>query len=322
MNDALPPALVLAAGLGVRLQPLTFCRAKAAVPIAGTPLIRRQLARLTMLGVRDVVVNLHHRPETIAAVVGDGTELGCNVRYSWERTLLGSAGGPRRALPLLEDRFFLINCDTLCDVDLLALLDTHLTHKSKITLATITNPNPQRYGGVLTDIDGQVTGFTQAGDPRESVHFVGVQVAEATVFEALPEGVPTASIGGLYDTLLRKPGQVAVHHMSGNFHDIGTPATYFRTAHAIGANEGHPGVSLGLRNVVHPSAHLERSVLWNDVTVEANCTVIDCVLADGVRLTEGTTLNRQAAVRMPSSTRESALFPGAIRRGDLLIVPI
>ena len=118
MTATLPAALVLAAGLGTRLRPLTFCRAKAAVPVAGVPLIRRHLARLAILGVRDVVVNLHHRPDTIAAVVGDGAALGTRVRYSWERVLLGSAGGPRRALPLLDDRFFLINSDTLCDVDL------------------------------------------------------------------------------------------------------------------------------------------------------------------------------------------------------------
>ena len=99
MTATLPPALVLAAGLGTRLRPLTFCRAKAAVPVAGVPLICRHLTRLAARGVRDVVVNLHHRPNTITGVVGDGAALGCRVRYSWERVLLGSAGGPRRAPP-------------------------------------------------------------------------------------------------------------------------------------------------------------------------------------------------------------------------------
>ena len=317
----MPPALVLAAGLGTRLYPLTLCRAKAAVPVAGVPLIRRHLTRLAALGVREVVVNLHHRPDTITAVVGDGAALGCRVRYSWERVLLGSAGGPRRALPLLGDRFFLVNGDTLCDVDLRALLDVHLSRNARVTLAITANPDPRRYGGVLADADGWVTGFAGAGDPRNPAHFVGVQIADASVFERLPDGDPAASIGGLYDTLLARTGQVAVHHVAGRFHDIGTPADYLETTRAVGADEQHPAVSLGLRTVVHASSRLVRSVLWDDVIVGAGCVVTDCVLADGVRLAEGTTLDRQAVVRI-RSLAEAPTLPGATRIGNLLAVAI
>ena len=96
-------ALVLAAGLGTRLQPLTLARAKAAAPVDGEPLARRTIRWLVGHGVRDLVLNLHHKPESIAAVVGDGADLGARVRYSWESPVLGSAGGPRHALPLLLD---------------------------------------------------------------------------------------------------------------------------------------------------------------------------------------------------------------------------
>ena len=99
-----PSALVLTAGSGTRLQPLTYARAKPAVPVAGTPLVARILRKLSAAGVRDVVLNLHHRPETMAAAVGEGRDLGVAVRYSWEHPILGSAGGPRRALPLLDSR--------------------------------------------------------------------------------------------------------------------------------------------------------------------------------------------------------------------------
>ena len=318
----LPPALVLAAGLGTRLRPLTFCRAKAAVPVGGVPLICRHLTRLAAWGVRDVVVNLHHRPDTITAVVGDGAAWGCRVRYSWERVLLGSAGGPRRALPLLDDRFFLVNGDTLCDVDLRALFDAHRARNARVTLAVTPNPDPQRYGGVLADADGWVTGFARAGDPRDPAHFVGVQIADAAVFETLPDGDPAASIGGLYDTLLAHPEQIAVHHVVGHFRDIGTTADYLETTREVGADEGHSTVSLGLRNVVHPSARLERSVLWDDVTVGAECVVTDCILADGVHLAEGTMLNRQAVVPLPLPPEEATVLPGATQTGDLLTVPI
>ena len=124
---SLPHALVLAAGLGTRLRPLTTVRAKPAIPVAGDPIVRRIARWLAGSGVTELVVNLHHRPETIARVLGDGSDLGARVRYSWEQpVVLGSAGGPRLALPMLEaDTFFIVNGDTLTDVDLGQLAAAH-----------------------------------------------------------------------------------------------------------------------------------------------------------------------------------------------------
>src|SRR5579872_5378278 len=125
-------ALVLAAGLGLRLRPLTLVRAKPAIPLAGEPLIRRILRWLGSRQVTDVVVNLHHLPETITAVVGDGSDLSVAVRYSWEQPcVLGSAGGPAHALPLVDaERFFIVNGDTLTNVDLAQLSAAHDTSRA------------------------------------------------------------------------------------------------------------------------------------------------------------------------------------------------
>ena len=325
MTSPLPPALVLAAGLGTRLRPLTFSRAKAAVPVAGTPLICRQLRGLAEAGVRDAVVNLHHRPETVAAVVGDGAALGCRVRYSWERAVLGSAGGPRRALPLLDDRFFIVNADTLCTVDFGALLEQHRASGAAVTLAVTAHPAPHRYGGVLADAGGRVTGFAPAGaapGPDAPWHFVGVQVTEADVFRGLPDGVPAATVGGLYDALLSDGRAMTVHEVGGPFHDIGTPADYAATAQAVAAAEGRPPVQIGNRSVVHPTARVERSILWDDVAVGADCVVTDCVLADGVRLPRGTVLENRA-VACGGADGESALpLPNETRLGGLRVVPL
>ena len=164
-----PSALVLAAGLGTRLQPLTLARAKAAAPVDGEPLARRTIRWLVGHGVRDLVLNLHHRPESIAAVVGDGSDLGARVRYSWESPILGSAGGPRHALPLLMDStFVLVNGDTITNVDLPAMIAQHRRTGALVTMALIPNPRPDKYGGVLLDEGGAVTAFTArraAGGP-------------------------------------------------------------------------------------------------------------------------------------------------------------
>src|SRR6187399_3682313 len=123
-------ALVLTAGLGTRLQPLTLARAKAAAAVDGEPLARRTIRWLVGHGVRDLVLNLHHKPESIAAAVGDGSDLGARVRYSWESPVLGSAGGPRHALPLLTEggagsTCLVVNGDTLTNVNLRAMVEQH-----------------------------------------------------------------------------------------------------------------------------------------------------------------------------------------------------
>ena len=162
-------ALILTAGLGTRLRPLTDVRAKPAIPVAGEPMIRRIVGWLAGHGVDDLVLNLHHRPETIAAAVGDGSDLGARVRYSWEQPIvLGSAGGPRQALPIVgADTFFLINGDTLTDVDLDALSDAHQSTGARVTLALVPNRQPHRYGGVRLDADRRVIGFAPRGAAAE-----------------------------------------------------------------------------------------------------------------------------------------------------------
>ena len=139
-------ALVLTAGLGTRLRPLTDVRAKPAIPVAGEPMIRRILAWLAANGVADLVLNLHHRPDTVTAVVGDGSDLSVRVRYSWEQpVVLGSGGGPRQALPIVgAETFLLVNGDTLTNLDLRSVAGAHAASGGLVTLALVSNREPYR----------------------------------------------------------------------------------------------------------------------------------------------------------------------------------
>ena len=187
LTPAIDRALVLTAGLGTRLRPLTDVRAKPAMPVAGEPMIRRIIRWLVSRGVSDLVLNLHHLPHTLTAVVGDGADLDARVRYSWEQPrVLGSAGGPRLALPLVAaDTFFVINGDTLTDVDLRAIARAHLDSGALVTLALVPNEEYDRYGGVLLDDERRVTGFVRRGpSAKGSYHFIGVQVAHASASRA------------------------------------------------------------------------------------------------------------------------------------------
>jgi len=282
-----PPVLVLTAGLGTRLRPLTYVRAKAAVPVNGEALARRVARWLAACGIRDQVYNLHHQPSSITACLGDGAGLGVRIRYSWEQPVLGSAGGPRHALPLLTDggadRFLIVNGDTLTDVDVPALLERHRQSGAQVTMALIPNPAPDKYGGVAVCPDDYLTGFTRPGSPGDSFHFIGVQVVEAGVFAGLADGIPSESVNGLYPVLMKQsPRAIAAFVSAASFRDIGTPADCLRTSLELAVAEGDHLVSRTAD--LHPSAVVERSALWDDVAVGAGASLRECIVADGVRI--------------------------------------
>ena len=293
------PALVLTAGLGTRLRPLTYVRAKAAVPVNGEPLVRRVARWLAGAGIRDHVYNLHHHPESIAACLGDGSGLGIRVRYSWEHPVLGSAGGPRHALPLLLDAaaepFLIVNGDTLTNVDLAALRQRHERSGAQVTMALIANPAPEKYGGVVVSDDGYVTGFTRAGSGVESFHFIGVQVAGPDVFADLADGVRSESVNELYPALIRQsPHAIAAFISAASFSDIGTPADCLRTSLALAEPEGDR--LLASTATIAPSAVVVRTAIWDDVSVDAGARLHECIVADGAHIPAGVHYDRCAIV--------------------------
>jgi NDP-sugar pyrophosphorylase family protein len=300
-------ALLLTAGLGNRLVPLTAVRAKPAVPVAGNPIVRRISRWLAREGVVDLVLNLHHLPSTITSVMGDGSDLGVRIRYSWEQpVVLGSAGGPRQALPILGSRtFLLVNGDTLTDPDLQALTAAHLSQGALVTLALTPNQEPLRYGGVLLDTRSSVTGFVPRGSAATgSFHFLGVQVAEAEAFRSIPDGQPRSSIGGLYDDLIAsRPGSVAGFVCDARFWDVGTVSDYWKTSWTFIDREAEGLGWLGRGSQVHSRARVTRSILWDDVSVTAGCELEECIVTDGVHVPEGASYDRSIL----SMNRDGAL---------------
>jgi len=270
------PALVLTAGLGTRLDPITRLVAKAAVPLGGRTLIERVLDWLAAQQVTDVVLNLHHRPESITSIVGDGAHLGLRVRYSWEMPLLGSAGGPRHALPLLDSETFLVvNGDTLCDVPLAPLVDAHRASGAMVTMAVVPNRAPDRYNGLELDPDARVVRFVPRGHTVPSWHFTGVQVVQSWVFEALPDGVPAESVHGVYPDLLRPgTGGIHAHRADAPFWDVGTPRDYLAATLALA-----PDAAVDPGAVVASSAQVTNSIVWPGSTVGRRASLDECIVA-------------------------------------------
>lgn len=287
------PALVLTAGLATRLQPLSHVRAKAALPVAGEALVVRILRSLRAAGITRVVLNLHHRADTITREVGDGSSLGLSVRYSWETEVLGSAGGPARALPLLEaDRFLIVNGDTLADVDLAALAAQHVDTNALVTMAVV-DADP-RYNAILADETGIVKGFTKStpGTPGApgtlgTFHFIGVQAVNAAAFAGVNPETRSETVHGMYpDLIASRPGSLRVMRTAAEFFDIGTPRDYLATSLKLAAREGR-GPDRGHGCTIASDAALTDTILWNNVSIGAGASLLRCIAADGVQVPAG-----------------------------------
>ena len=191
-----PKALVLAAGEGTRLQPLTLNLPKAMVPVDGQPLLAHTLAWLARYGIREVAINLHHCPDVITDFFGDGSASGLRITYSYEDRLLGTAGAARKLASFLRDGpFLVVYGDVLTDLDLAALLRFHHEHAvaesgTAATLALYQVPNPTEVGLVGLGDNGRITRFLEKPRPDEvftDLANAGVLVAEPAVLDYIPD---------------------------------------------------------------------------------------------------------------------------------------
>jgi len=182
-------AMVLAAGLGTRMRPLTLTTPKPLIELAGRPLIDFALATLAAADIRNVVINLHHLGDQIRSYLGNGCDRGLRIEYSVEPVIQGSGGGIRDARRLLgSGTFVTLNADTLVGIDLRPFLKQHRQRGAAATLILRKDPEMERFGTIGIGPDGRLTRFlehmapaaTDGGDPHM---FSGVQILEQRVFD-------------------------------------------------------------------------------------------------------------------------------------------
>ncbi|MGH7818468.1 MAG: nucleotidyltransferase family protein, partial [Candidatus Binatia bacterium] len=186
-------AMILAAGLGTRLRPLTEQVPKALIDVGGRPMIEYPLRMLAAAGVEAIVVNLHHRGGEIRDALGDGRRFGVRLLYSAEDPILDTGGAMVKARPMLGGGEFLVaNCDALLEVDLVALAAFHEARGALATLVVRRDPRADRYGPLDLDATGRIRRFL--GDPAdadgtlERTMFCGVHVISSRIFDFMPSG--------------------------------------------------------------------------------------------------------------------------------------
>ena len=332
-------AMVLAAGLGLRMRPLTLLKAKPALPVLNRPLLHWTLDLLAHHGVTEVVINLHHMPATVTAAVGDGRAFGMTVAWSKERRILGTGGGPRRVRDFFGDApFFLVNGDVLFDFDLTDLLRRHREAGARATLALVANPEPKRYSPIVTGAGGWVRAL--AGLPRpargQPSLFTGIHVLDPSLLDRLPDGASDI-VRDLYAPLVDEGEDILGVRTRGAWYDFGGPSLYLRSQLSM-LSSGFRGLARGAlihpAARVHPRARVTRSVVGPGAVVEEGAEVVGSILWDRVRVGSGARVRGsilatgsrveprgrvEAQVMVPVGRLRGATAPGRTRRGHRVV---
>lgn len=237
MNFVSPRALVLAAGEGTRLRPLTLDRPKPMVPIAGKPLLDITLGWLRDQGIRDIAINLHYKPHVITEYFGDGKAFDVNLHYSRETTILGTAGAARAIRDWVDgSTLVVVYGDVLTDLDLRAMLDFHHNVQRRDPSAAVTMslyhvPNPTEVGLVGMNEAGKVNRFLEKPKPEEvftDLANAGVLVMEPDVLDLIPENTFCDFGLHVFPMLLRTGLSIYGWVIPDNAYllDIGSPEKY------------------------------------------------------------------------------------------------
>jgi len=318
-------AIILSAGYGTRLWPLTEDRTKPAIPILGKPLVGYVAEYIASYGFDDIVVNLHHRPESVRAALGDGSQFGVRLRYVEEPVILGTSGALDNTREFFEHETFLaINGKIITDIDLNAALETHRDTNALVTLVLLQNTKRERFSVVEID-KRSVTGFGGMPDNRcrTPLMFTGIQILEPRIFDYIPRGVFSHTTTDVYPQAIANGETIAAHVGTGTWRELSTLKRYVDISAEM-LKERQEQFTAGKNCTVSSTAEVTDSVLWDNVTVSSNARVHHSVLADGVRLLEGERIDNSVVVRrelIEGKTRPEKALSGHFE-GENFIVPL
>jgi NDP-sugar pyrophosphorylase family protein len=282
-------AIILAAGYGERLWPLTADRTKPALPVLGKPLVGYVAEYVAGFGIKEVVVNLHHHPDSVRRALGDGSQFGVALEYVYEPVILGTGGALDNARGLLEgDTFVVVNGKLITDLDLNAALQEHRARNALATLVLRRNPNFERFSFVEVN-DGLVSRF--AGMPaRESwqsadapLMFTGIHIIEPRIFDYIPKGVFSDTVLDAYPRAIAKGERILGHVADGMWYELSTLQRYLDISLALLRRNGRD-VYAGRGSSIDAQAKVHNSILWDEVTIEPGARLSGSILGDGVRI--------------------------------------
>ena len=316
-------ALIMAAGYGTRLEPLTLAVPKPMVPIVNFPTMQHNLELLKKYGFTEITANIHYHPEQIENYFSDGQKFGVNLAYSFEEKLLGTAGGVKlmaETIAGIGETFVVLSSDALTDINLSRLVEFHKKKKALVTAALCQVSDVSEFGVVLLDGDERITGFQEKPAPEKALSDLantGIYVFEPEILKMIPDG-PYDFGRQLFPKLVAEKAAIYGHKMVGYWSDVGGLDKYLQSnfdAMTGAVQIGIPGKRhgkatwIGEREKLAPSARFEGSVIiGNHYSIGEDVYIKDAVIGDkcvveagavivGSALWTSVTVGRRAEVR-------------------------
>lgn len=328
--------MILAAGFGTRLFPLTIDRTKPAIPFLGKPLVAYVAEYVAQFGFREFVVNLHHQPESVQRALGDGSDYGVSIRYSLESPeILGTSGALVNARELLNnDTILIVNGKIISEIDIAAAAEAH--KKSGAIATMVLKPNVKRERFTEIEVrDGFVTRLGPLAHPftedeiRDVDHeatvplmFTGIHFLEPEVFDYIPKGVYSDIIQSFYLPAIRGGERIAAHITEAEWYELSTIPRYLDISLAMMKDTD---VFVGNDCKIAGSSHLRDSVLWDGVTIENDVNLYRTIIADDVTISAGSHFENAAIVKADMVRSCEDIPEKALKgyiQGDNYIVPL
>jgi len=285
-------AMILAAGLGTRLRPLTELKPKALMPVANKPILVRNIEYLISHGITEIIVNAHHHSQQVVDYLKGGASFGLNIEVKVEPEILGTGGGIKNTEDFWDkEPFFIINSDILTDIDLPAVYQVHHTSGALVTLVL---HDCEPYNQIQVDDQWNITDIAKDNMPGR-LAFTGIHVINPEVLSHIPQGI-FSDIIECYRQLIRLGKPVLACLVKGHFwRDIGSIQSYLEANRELADNSFviGPGCSIdasvklmdwavvGENGHLGKNVELQRSVLWEGVTVKEGLKIVDSVVTSG-----------------------------------------
>jgi mannose-1-phosphate guanylyltransferase len=309
--------MVLAAGLGTRLRPLTYEITKPMVPVLDRPVMEHIVDLLDRHGFDEVIANLHYFPDSIREHFGERLE------YRFEEELLGTAGGVRGCADFFGDEpFLVISGDALTDIDLTKFVARHRQSDGVATLAVKQVPDTSEYGVVLHDKDGRITGFQEKPAPDEALSDLGncgIYMFDPKIFDYFPSRPFVDWANDVFPVLLENDVPFHIHELQEYWNDVGSLGELRQGTFDALRGELHLGVE---GEEISPGVIVaDGRELGQDVEVEGPVWIgADVSVGAGARLMGPVVLGDGATVGERAQLRESIVFPGSEIAGDSILI--
>lgn len=339
-------AMIMAAGVGSRLMPLTETIPKPMIPMANRPLMENIIDLLKKHKFNQIIANLHYHADCISQYFGDGSSFEVKLLYSREQELLGTAGGVKKCAWFLNDTFIIVSGDALTDADLGRLMDEHKKKGALATIALKQVEEVENFGIVITDSDGRITSFQEKPRAEQALSNyanTGIYIFEPEIFDYIPANQFYDFGKQVFPDLVKIRAPFYGVDIDSYWCDVGNVDTYrqshydilqglvdapYRGKRAVSSRnivllgdgcrigeevEFNGNVVIGPRTEIHSGAVISDSVVWNDTVIKSGSILDSCVVGAHCCLEKSTAVNHGAVIASECRLEAHSVIPAQNR---------